>query len=138
MTPAALRRLTGLAEARRARDLARLDSLLRRDRALKEEIAALATALERDGASGTPLPPAQQGLREAWVDQRIRAAERQRAALAASIAAARAAAAQSLGKHRALEDLVERGEREAQHQREARAEREAPPTRMAGPIEGFG
>jgi hypothetical protein len=127
MTPAALRALTALAEARRARDLARLDGLLRRDRALEAEIAALAGTLERDRASDAPLPPAQQALREAWVDQRLRAARLGRAALAAGIAAARAAAVQSLGKHRALENLAERGERAAEQRILARAEREAPP-----------
>lgn len=127
MTPAMLRALSGLAEARRARDLARLDNLLTRDRALQAEILALASTLERDHATGIKLPPAQLALRQAWVDQRLRAARGQRAALAASITAARAVAVQSLGKHRALENLVERGERQAKHQLLARAEREAPP-----------
>ncbi|HRO10634.1 hypothetical protein [Amaricoccus sp.] len=127
MTPAALRRLAGLAEARRARDLARLDALLSRDRTLAAEIAALATTLSREAKSGAPLPPAQQALRETWVDQRIRAARRQRAALAPAIAAARAQAVQSLGKHEALGKLVERADDDARHQRDARTEREAPP-----------
>ena len=114
MTPEALRRLTGLAEARKARDLARLDGLLTRDR----QLAGRARRPGRRRSPATspaapPLPPAQQALRQAWVDQRIRAAARQRAALAAGIAAARAAAVQSLGKHRALEHLVERGDRDA-------------------------
>ncbi|HET9068325.1 MAG TPA: hypothetical protein VFN28_06745, partial [Amaricoccus sp.] len=89
--------------------------------------AALRTAIREDGRAGVALLPAQQALREAWVDQSIRAAERQRAALAARIAAARGEAVQSLGRHRALETLVERGEAEARQQRLARAEREAPP-----------
>jgi hypothetical protein len=129
MTPAALRALAGLAEARRARDLARLDSLLTRKRQLEAEIADLSVALSRDFAIGLDLPPAQQALRQAWVDARIRCARQQRAALAAGIAAARTEAVQSLGKHRALEDLVERGDRIALQQRHARAEREAPPPR---------
>ena len=129
MSPAALRALTGLAEARQARDLARLDGLLTRQRRLDGEIADLSAALSRDLAAGLDLPPAQQALRQAWVDARLRAARQQRAALAASIAAARAEAVQSLGKHRALETLVERGDRIALQQRLARAEREAPPPR---------
>ena len=126
MNPAALRRLTGLAEARRARDLARLDRLLARARELEAEIASLATTLARDREAGVPLPLPQQALRQSWVDQRVRAVLRQRAALVPEIAAARAEAVQSLGKHRALEELVERGEHDARQQRVARAEREAP------------
>jgi hypothetical protein len=133
MTPTALRALTGLAEARRARDLARLDNLLARNRALDAEIAALAAALQHYRAAGFPLPPPQQGLRQAWVDQRLRAARRQRAALAAGIAAARAEAAQSLGKHQAFENLVERSDRAVRQQRHARAERETPPPAAARP-----
>ena len=63
MTPAALRRLAGLAEARRARDLARLDRLLTRDRALAAEIASLRTTLEarprrrHPAAAGAAGPP---------------------------------------------------------------------------------
>ena len=127
MTPTLLRRLTSLAEARRARDLARLDNLLTRDRALQSEIDALPATLERDRASKIELPLPQQGLRQAWVQQRLRACRRERADLAPKIAAARAVAVQSLGKHRALESLVERGKREAEQQLLARAEREAPP-----------
>jgi hypothetical protein len=127
VTPAALRRLAGLAEARRARDLARLDRLLTRDRELAAEIASLRTTLEGDATAGIPLPPTQQALRQAWVDQRIGAAERQRTALVPAIAAGRAEAVQSLGKHRALENLVDCGEKDARQQRLARAEREAPP-----------
>ena len=70
VTPAALRRLAALAEARRARDLARLDGLLAEDRRLVAEIAALAGTAARDLAEGVALPLAQQGLRQAWADQR--------------------------------------------------------------------
>ena len=127
MTPAALRRLAGLAEARRARDLARLDGLLTEDRRLQAGIAALAAMPAQDHAGGIHLPPAQQALRFAWIEQRVRAATAQRAALTARIAAARAEAVRSLGKHRALENLLERGEKEVRQQALARAEREAPP-----------
>lgn len=134
MTPAALRRLTSLAEARWTRDLARLDTLLRQDRQLQDDIAVLAGTLERDMAAGIDLPPAQLALRQAWVDQGIRAAHRERASLAGGIAVARASAIQSLGKHRALEKLVDRGEEEARHLRQTRAEREAPPPALRGEL----
>ena len=129
MTPAMLRRLVGLVDARKARDLARLDGLLAEDRRLAAEVEHLAATATLDLASGEPLPPAQQGLRLAWADQRIRAIRRRRAELAAGIRAARTAAAQSLGKHRSLEHLVDRADRAALQLRAARAEREAaPPT----------
>ncbi len=127
MTPALLRRLTELAEARRARDLARLDGLLTQDRQLAAEIAALSATLTRDLQDGAALPLARQAVRQAWVDQRLRAARRQQAALATSISAARAVAVQSLGKHRALDELLDRGERAVRQQFIARIEREAPP-----------
>ena len=127
MTPAALRGLLGLMEARKARDLARLDRLLTEDRRLADEIATLAATPGRDMADGPPLPLPEQGRRLAWAAARIRAAERRRRALAAEIRAARAEAVQSLGKHKALEHLTGRADRAAIQLREARAEREAPP-----------
>ena len=48
MTPAALRRLLALAEARKARDLARLDGLLAEDRRLAAEIAEARRTAARD------------------------------------------------------------------------------------------
>ncbi len=127
MTPVALQRLAGLVEARKARDLARLETLLAEDRRLAAEIAAVAATAARDLAEAPDLPLAQQGLRQRWADQRIRRAGERRAELAAAIRAARAIAVQSLGKHRALENLVERADREARRLRAARAEREASP-----------
>jgi hypothetical protein len=129
VTPETLGRLARLADARKARDLARLDRLLAEDRRLADEIAALAATGARDLAAGAPLPLAQQGLRLAWAERHIAAARRRRAELIAAIRAARAAAAQSLGKHRALEQLTERADRAASQARAARAEREAPPPR---------
>ncbi len=126
MTPAALRRLAALAEARRARDLARLEGLLAEDRRLVAEIAWLAGTAARDLAEGVALPLARQGLRQAWADQAVRAARRRRGELAARIGAARAEAVQSLGKHEALEALVARADRAAAQLRIARAEREGP------------
>ena len=65
----------------------------------------------RDLAGGIALPPAQQALRPGLGRAaHPRRRPPQRAALAARIAAARAEAVQSLGKHRALENLVERAE----------------------------
>ena len=126
MTPAKLRELAGLVEARKARDLARLDALLAEDRRLAAEIAGLMGTAARDLATGIALPLPQQALRQAWADQRIRAAHRRRAELIPAIRAARAEALQSLGKHRALENLVERADRTAARLAAARTEREAP------------
>jgi hypothetical protein len=116
-----------LAEARKARDLARLDRVLAEDRRLVAEIAELGRTAARDMAADAALPLARQGLRLAWADRRIAAARRRRGELAAEIRAARAEAAQSLGKHQALGHLAERAERAALQLRAARAEREAPP-----------
>jgi hypothetical protein len=127
VTPAGLRALAGLVEARKARDLARLEGLVAEDRRLEAEIAELAATGSRDLAEGAALPLARQGLREIWAEQRIRAARRRRAELAARIRAARAEAVQSLGRHRALEHLVEGADRSEAQRRLARAEREAPP-----------
>lgn len=110
MTPAALRALAALVEARKTRDLARLDGLLGEDRRLTEEIAALRATPARDLATGEAFPMAQQALRLNWVDGRIRAASRRRVELAAQIRKARAEAIRSLGKHRALEELARRAE----------------------------
>jgi hypothetical protein len=126
VTPAALRELMRLMDARKARDLARLDRLLTEDRRLAEEIAALAATGTRDLAEG-PLPLAEQGRRLAWAAARGRAAARRREALAAEIRAARAEAVQSLGKQKALEHLTDRADRDVFERRAARAEREAPP-----------
>ena len=119
MTPAALRDLLRLMDARKARDLARLDRLLAEDRRLAGEIATLAATASHDHAEGAPVPLREQGRRLAWAAARIRAA--------------RADAVQSLGKHKALEHLAARADRTAAQQREARAEREAPtPTGQTG------
>jgi hypothetical protein len=127
MTPAALAALLRLMQARKSRDFARLDRLLAEERALADEIAALAALPARDFAEDPAQSPALQARRLAWAAQRIRLAERRRATLADDIRAARATAAQSLGKHRSLETLADRAERAAMQARAARAEREAPP-----------
>ncbi len=132
MTPASLRQLAGLLEARKTRDLARLEALIAEDRRLEAEIANLTGTAARDLETGIALPLAQQAIRQAWADQRIRAARRRRAEIAAGIRDARAAAARSLGKHESLESLVARAERAAAQATEARAEREAPPLRNQG------
>lgn len=125
---ARLRALAGLVEARKARDLAALDALMAEDRRLAAEMAELARTPSRDAeAGGGALPLDRQAARLAWVERRMRALGAARVALRAPIAAARAAAVQSLGKHEALDHLVARETRAAAQRRESRAEREAPP-----------
>lgn len=129
----ALRDLLRLMDARKGRDLARLDRLLMEDRRLLDEIAALAATGSRDLAEDGPtLPLPEQGRRLAWAAARIRVAESRRLALAAEIREARAEAVQSLGKHKALEHLTGRADHALRQKREARAEREAPPPKPAG------
>ena len=79
--PGGLRRLAGLLEARKARDLARLEALVAEDRRLAAELAELAATPARDQADGQIWPSAPQGLRHIWADQRIRAARRRRTEL---------------------------------------------------------
>ena len=128
MTPAALRQLMVLVEARKARDLAALDRLLAEQRRLEAEVADLRRTASRDARSGDDAAAGAAGAPARLgrpVHPRGRGCGRRR--LAETIRAARAAAAQSLGKHRSLETLVERADRAALHARDARAEREAPP-----------
>ncbi len=123
----ALTGLLRLAEARRSGDLARLEALLAEERALeRERLAAGATPrLDlADGAAQTPF--AQQALRLAWAQARLERVLRRRAELAVEIAAARAQAAQSLGRHEALEHLRERAADHERRARDARVERETP------------
>jgi len=126
MTPGKLRELARLVEARKARDLAQLERLMVEDRELAAEIAALARLPETDAASGD-LPLRQQAKRQAWADWRQIAAAHRRSELGPEIAAARAQAAESLGKHRALELLEEKAERVEKQVKAARIEREAMP-----------
>jgi hypothetical protein len=126
MTPTELSRLLALVEVRRDRDLARLDAATAEDRMLAADIERLAATGERDMAEGG-LPLAQQAARLAWADQRIEVARARRTALARELATLRAAAAQSLGKHRALEHVLERTARDEAKARDARDERNAPP-----------
>lgn len=128
MTPARLRELLALAEARKARDLARLEALNAADRALVEAARGLAGLHARDMAEGVGAAPlALLGRRLVWADARMAEIRAARARLAADVAAARAAATVSLGRHRALERLLEDADRAARAAREARAERDAPP-----------
>ncbi len=123
----ALTDLLRLAEARRSGDLARLEALLAEDRALeRERLSAGATPrLDlADGAAQTPF--AQQALRLAWAQTRLQRVLRRRADLAVEIAAARAQAAQSLGRHEALEHLRDRAADQERRARAARADRETP------------
>ena len=106
MTPAELRRLATLAEARKARDLARLEALIAEARRLEDEIAELAATERRDLAAGANFRLLAGRL--AWAAAEIAARRRRIGAIALEIAAARAAARVSLGKHEALAALVER------------------------------
>ncbi len=134
MSPEALAGLVSLAAARRDRDLARLEAMLVEERGLAEEIMRLAAIPAQDMAGGSIVqaPLAQQALRFAWVEQGITRARRRRAALASEIAAARAAAAVSVGKHEALGRLLSVARADQSHNRAARAEREAPPPNISG------
>ncbi|MFO1141440.1 MAG: hypothetical protein U1E59_03455 [Amaricoccus sp.] len=128
MTPATLRGLAGLVDARTNRDLARLEALVAEDRRLEAELAELASTLVREHPESRDIAFPSQALRYIWVEQRTRAACRRRSELAAAIRAARAAAVQSLGKQRALEELVGRAQNAEDQVRTARAEREAAPS----------
>ena len=101
MTPAALRRLQSLTEARRAAALARLESLQLEDRRIAEVIVELAAMPAREIAE-TPEGLPHYARRLAWVGHRIAVLERRRSALAVEIAAARAAAGSSVGRHEAM------------------------------------
>ena len=132
MTPAMLRRLAGLVDARKYRDLARLEALVTEDRRLQAELAALGTTLAREQTESEDMALGPRGLRYIWVEQRIQITRSRRSELATAIRAARAAAVQSLGKQRALENLVDRAEDAEARVRTARAEREAPPSAALG------
>jgi hypothetical protein len=107
---AALRDLAALAQARRARDLARLEALIAEARGLEDEIAALADTEARDMAEGQ-VPFAVMGMRLAWAEAAIAAKRRRIAALAVEIAGVRAEARVSLGKHEALAALLAKADR---------------------------
>ena len=133
MTPDQLRQLAALAEARKARDLAELEAAVSEDRRLVEAIEEFARLPMRDlesfGENPGPMPYAQTALRMAWADQHIAIARKRRAELAKRIAQLRQVAAQSLGKHEALERLRERAAQDVAERRAARQEREAPPVK---------
>jgi hypothetical protein len=120
MTLAALRKLAALMEARKARDLARLERLLAEDRVLAAELATLACPDAACSASETPLPLRHQAARLAWIDQHKASLRRRRAVLTGEIARARAAAVQSLGRERALDHLAEGASRSDAARRTAR------------------
>ena len=101
VTPAALRRLAGLAEARRARDLARLEGLLAEDRGSRRD-RGLAATVARD-LGGRAAAAGAAGLRQAWVDQRCARAPRRRGAGPAIRGAGRGGAEPR--QARALEEL---------------------------------
>ncbi len=126
MTPAQLRQLLALAEVRKARDLARLDALARRSAALDADIAAARAAHLEDhaGAGFDATPPGLQGRRLAWADHRVTEAREGHAALRPDLQNARADATVSLGKHRAIEHLLVKAERDAAARRQTRLDRD--------------
>jgi hypothetical protein len=124
--PAALARLVALAEARRRRDLARIEALAVEARRIEDEIADLGTTQRRDAEAGA-MPLAMVARRIAWAEAAIAGHQRRVAAIAHELAAARTAAQASVGRHEALAALLARAAREARRDRERAAERAAPP-----------
>lgn len=127
MNSAALRGLGALMEARKARDLARLEGLVAEDRRLEARIAELGAMAAADAEGGEALPPDRQAARLAWIDQSRAMAARRRADLAPEIARARAAAVRSLGRERALDRLAMDAAQQEAARRAGREEREAVP-----------
>jgi hypothetical protein len=128
VTPAALRQLAALAEARKAQALARLDAALAEDRRLEAEALELALTPSEDLAEPCPaMPLPRHGVRLAWADRKAGLIRARRAALAGEITRLRALAATTLGRHAALKHLGERAETLEDRLRDGRAEREAPP-----------
>lgn len=139
MTPARLAELLALSEARKARALAALEAAAEADRRLVAELAELAATYARDMAGGVDaaaLPAL--GRRLVWADRRAAAVRAERTALAPRLAALRAEAAQAVGKHRALERLLDDARAEARRAADARAERDAPPRDRDGDEGGDG
>jgi hypothetical protein len=132
MKAAPLRDLAALAEARRARDLARLEALIAEARGLEDEIAELGDTEARDMAEGR-VPFAVMGMRLAWAEAAIAAKRRRIAAIAVEIAGVRAAARVSLGKHEALVALLGRAERRDRAARDRADEIAALVGRTPGP-----
>lgn len=124
-----LRQLLEVAEARKSRDLARLDALNAQARGCEAEAQEAARLGSADMAEAAiaEVPLAFQGLRMAYAEHLISAAEQRLKALQPEIEAARATAAESFGKHAALARMIEDAERERAHLRATRAERDAPP-----------
>jgi hypothetical protein len=121
MKAAELRALAALAEARRGRDLGRLEALIAEARGLEEEIVGLSGTSRLDAAAG-PVPFDQIGRRLAWAEAEIARRRRRLAGLAVEIAGVRAAARISVGKHEALNTLVVRATRDEAAARERRDE----------------
>lgn len=128
MTPDRLEAIRRLAEARKAADLATLEKLLRAERDCVAEIEAIrATRAAELAEPFGARPPGALEARLRWADQRMAEVSHHLTELGERIRAARAAAAVSLGKDKALGELRDRAAREAARLRLARAERETPP-----------
>lgn len=135
MTPAKLRQLGQLAEARKLRDLAELEAAVSEDRMLRQRILDLAATPMRDMAEGLmSVPVAQQEVRQVWAQRQIALCRARRTELAGRIETLRRSAARSLGKHEAIGKLVGSAEADAIEARRARAEREAPPHKVQSPF----
>jgi len=106
MKATTLRKLAALAEARKTRDLARLEALAAERRLLLEEIADLAGIEARDAAEGL-MPFPMMARRSAWAAAEVARREQRIAAIDREMEEARAAARTSLGKHEALLRLIE-------------------------------
>lgn len=128
MTPAEFEALRRLAEARKTADLAALEQLAAARRDCVAEIESLATirAAEQAEPFGAT-PPDRLAARLAWAELRKTELRARIADLDQRIARARAVAAVSLGKDKALGDLRDRAAREAAFARASRRERDAPP-----------
>lgn len=113
MNETPLEKLSALAEARKARDLAALEALTAEQRTLEAEIAELAGTEARDAAEGQ-MPFAMIAQRAAWSASQIALRERRIAAITVELAGVRAAARVSVGKHEALKKLIEGAERDRQ------------------------
>jgi hypothetical protein len=134
LTPARLAELLTLAEARRDLALARLEAQAAADRALAAEAADLAATYACDMADGAAdAPLAALALRLAWAERRAAAVAAERARLAPALAAARAEAATAVGRHRALEVLLDRARAASRRAADVRAERAASPRGPTAP-----
>jgi hypothetical protein len=123
MKRSAIEQLARLAEARRLRDLARLEALAAERARLQTEIGDLARQAGSAAEGGLPFPLVES--REAWLLAQIALRERRIAGIEREIEQARAEARQSVGKHEALKTLGKAARSAEAQARERGAERSA-------------